>query len=284
MQANNLVLNRLFTQNVLHELIRYNENSTYGTVVQRYATDVDGKSNGELISEIYSFLSKFYRNEYFYQNTLLNKLLLGKHSVKTTTALTQIPIGKSKADFILINGKAVVYEIKSELDSFERLDTQIKDYYKAFNHVCVVTSESYFDKIYSMLRDTPVGIYALTKKNTLSSLLRKEPDEDNLHLEHKTIFKMLHKREFENILERYFGELPIASQVFYYDACLALFLEIPIIEAYRLVLSELKKRNRIIFSKFDDVPYELKSLVYFCNPVEAEYDALSDFLDNRFRG
>ena len=284
MNTNNLVLNRLFTQNVFHELIRYNESSTYGTVVQRYATDIDGKSNGELISEIYSFLSKSYRNEYFYQNTLLNKLLLGKHSVNTTTALTQIPIGKSKADFILINGKAVVYEIKSELDSFERLDTQLKDYYKAFNHVCVVTSESYFEKISSILQGSSVGIYALTKKNTLSNLLRKEPTEDSSHLDHKTIFKMLHKREFENILERRFGKLPIASQVFYYDACLALFSEIPIIEAYRMVLVELKKRNRIVVGKFDDVPYELKSLVYFYNPAETEYDALSDFLDNRFRG
>ena len=63
------------------------------------------------------------------------------HSVNTTTALTEVAIAKSKADFVLINGKAVVYEIKTELDNLERLCSQIDDYYKAFDHVAVVTYE-----------------------------------------------------------------------------------------------------------------------------------------------
>lgn len=45
----------------------------------------------------------------------------------TTTALTEIAIAKSKADFVLINGKAVVYEIKTELDNLERLSAQVDD-------------------------------------------------------------------------------------------------------------------------------------------------------------
>lgn len=92
-----------------------------------------------MVSEIYNILKTEYRNEYYYKNTLLNKLLLGVHSVNTTTALTEIPIAKSKADFVLINGKAVVYEIKTELDNLERLESQINDYFKAFDHVAVVT-------------------------------------------------------------------------------------------------------------------------------------------------
>lgn len=130
-------------------MIRSNSsnNATYRAVVQRFIDDPENRDNGKLISEIYHFMSKSYRNEYFYQNTLLNKLLLGRHSLNTTIALTQIPISKSKADFILINGKAIVYEIKTELDTFERLETQLRDYYKAFDHVCVVTSEGQYDKL-----------------------------------------------------------------------------------------------------------------------------------------
>ena len=172
MTENNLILNRLFTQNVFFDMIDTNDNTTYGAVIQRFVNDYENKDNGALISEVYRFMSKSYRNEYFYQNTLLNKLLLGKHSINTTTALTQIPISKSKADFILINGKAVVYEIKTELDTFERLDTQLRDYFKAFNHVCVVTSDSQYDRAASLLQNTPVGIYALTPQNTISSKLR----------------------------------------------------------------------------------------------------------------
>ena len=146
MTENNLILNRLFTQNVFFDMIDTNDNTTYGTVIQRFVNDYENKDNGALISEVYRFMSKSYRNEYFYQNTLLNKLLLGKHSINTTTALTQIPISKSKADFILINGKAVVYEIKTELDTFERLDTQLRDYFKAFNHqiASMIVQQAFF--------------------------------------------------------------------------------------------------------------------------------------------
>lgn len=284
MAENNLILNRLFTQNVFQDLINDNDNATYGTVVQRYVTDTEAKNNGKLISEIYNFMSKSYRNEYFYQNTLLNRLLLGKHSVNTTTALTQIPVGKSKADFILINGKAVVYEIKTELDSFDRLNTQLRDYYKAFNHVCVVTSESQFDRISEILQNTSVGIYVLTKKNTISTRLRKEPAEDNSQLNHMAIFKVLHKSEYERILRKYFGQLPVTSQVFYYDECFSLFAKIPVEEAYAMSIKELKKRNRIVVSFFQNVPYELKSLMYFSNPSKKEIDALNRFLNNKFGG
>ncbi len=284
MNTNNLVLNKLFTQNVFQKLINTNQNTTYGTIVKRYITDITGKNNGDLISEIYSFMSKSYRNEYFYQNTLLNKLLLGRHSVNTTTALTQIPVGKSKADFILINGKAVVYEIKSELDSFERLDTQLKDYYKAFNHVCVVTSESSFDSLYKLLSDTPVGICALTKRDTISKILKKDMVEDNSRLNYQAIFKILHKDEFESIVKQYYGELPLTSQVFYYDECFSMFSQIPIMQAYEMAIRQLKKRNRIVRGKIEEVPYELKSLIYFSSPSTRDFDNLNVFLKNKFRG
>ena len=291
MAANNLILNRLFTQNVLQDLINDNDNSTYCAVVQRYITDGEARNNEELISEIYEFMSKSYRNEYFYKNTLLNKLLIEKHSVETTIALTQIPIGKSKADFILINGKAVVYEIKTELDSFDRLETQLRDYFKAFNHVCVVTSESHFDRISSILQNTPVGIYILTKNNTIGTGLKKEPTEDNAQLDHLVIFKeptesntqldhlaifkVLHKSEHERILEKYFGQLPVTSQVFYYDECFSLFSKIPLEEAYAMSINELKNRNKIVVSSFQNVPYELKSLMYFSNLKKKDFDALN---------
>jgi glutamate synthase domain-containing protein 2 len=283
-ETNNLVLNRFFTQNVFQELINNNENTTYGTIVRRYASDANGKNNGEIISKIYNFMSKSYRNEYFFQNTLLNKLLLGRHSVNTTTALTQIPIGKSKADFILINGKAVVYEIKSELDSFERLNTQLRDYYKAFSHVCVVTSESNFDKLFNILYGTPVGICVLTKRDTISKSLKKDMIEDNSRLDYLSIFKVLHKSEYESIIKQYFGKLPITSQVFYYDECFSMFSQIPIWEAYAMFIEQLKKRNHIVRSKIEKVPYELKSLIYFSSPSSQDLINLDNFLKNKFRG
>lgn len=286
MADNNLILNRLFTQNVFFDMIRScsSNNATYRAVIQRFIDDPEDSDNGKLISEIYHYMSKSYRNEYFYQNTLLNKLLLGRHNLNTTTALTQIPISKSKADFILINGKAVVYEIKTELDTFDRLETQLRDYYKGFDHVCVVTSDGQYDRISSLLADTPVGIYVLTPQNTISSTLRKEPIENNACLDYTTIFKILHKNEFEHILLQYYGFLPITSQAFYYGECFEQFSTIPILDAYTLALKQLKKRNRIEIEEFEQVPYELKSLFYFANPTKKEWHKFHEFLSMKYGG
>lgn len=280
---NNIILNRLFTQKVFFDMID-SSNSTYVSVVKRFVNETENKDNSTVISEIYQFMSKSYRNEYFYQNTLLNKLLLGKHSINTTTALTQVPVCKSKADFVLINGRAIVYEIKTELDTFNRLDKQLRDYFNAFSYVCVVTSESQYDRAVNILKNTPVGIYALTSRNTISIKKRKEPVEDTSKLNHTAIFKLLHKREHEDILLKYFGMLPNAPQVFYYGECLKQFSKIPIKIAYKMAIEQLKKRNKIEISKFEKIPYELKSLVYFSNPSLRDWQAINGFLKRKYGG
>ena len=212
MSDNNLVLNRFSTQYVFNDLVMNYKNNTYCTVVRRYLKNENDCSNGEIIGKIYKYMSRNYRNEYFYQNTMFNKLLLGRHSLNTTTALTQIPIGKSKADFVMINGKAVVYEIKTELDSFERLDNQLNDYFKAFDHVCVVTCESNYEKLNKILEGRSVGICILSDRNTLRFV--KEPIENNVNLSYEALFKVLHKKEFEEILLDFYGELPIDFKIF----------------------------------------------------------------------
>lgn len=282
MSGNNLILNRLFTKQVINDLVKNTYNPIYISTIKQYLEKCDNCSNNEILSNIYKYMSKHYRNEYFYQNTLLNKLLLGRHSIKTTTALSQIPIERSKADFILINGKAVVYEIKTELDTFDRLSTQLSDYYKAFNHVCVVTCEENFEKLTEILKHTKVGICILSRSNTLQ--FRKEAEENNEYLNHRSLFKILRKYEFEQILNKYFGELPKATPVFYYEECYNLFKTIPINDVYKLFLMELKKRNANIPSnEFQDVPYELKSIIYFSGSSHSQYEKLKVFLNTTYK-
>ena len=281
---NNLILNRLFTQNTLHNLLEENDEEIYAKIVRSYIDDPYSKKNSEIITEIYGYISKNYRNEYFYKNTILNKLLLGVHSPRTTTALTEVPISKSKADFILINGKAVVYEIKTGLDTFDRLETQLYDYYKAFNHVCVVTCESNFDSVLERLKGSCVGIYTLTNNNKISKTKFKIPTENNDYIDPTVIFKILNKSEFESIILNYYNFLPDVTPVNYYRACLRLFTKIDIKVSYELFLKELKKRNRINLIEYDRVPYELKFLVYFSKLREIEYKQLNWFLNQKFGG
>lgn len=284
MNKNNIVLNKVFTQSLFDQLLNNRQSEHYKNSILNYIGELETyDSNKNIIKELYNYIKKEYRNEYFYKNTLFNKLLLGKHSLKTTTALNELQISQSKADFILINGKAVVYEIKTELDNFDRLDSQISDYYKAFNHVCVVTCESNYKKISKILSDTNVGINILTKRNTVS--IRRKPIEDNSKLDYETIFKILRKGEFEEILLKVYGNLPLATPVNYYKECFKLFEIIPKDLLYKYFLIELKKRSNVNIEFFrDNVPYELKFLIYFSGYKSLEYDKLSKFLEKVYGG
>lgn len=278
------ILNSVFTRSALRHLIDSKRDKSYSAVVKRYVENPELKKNADLISAIYTELREGYRNEYFYKNTLLNKLLLGVHSMNTTTALTEIPIAKSKADFLLINGKAVVYEIKTELDNFERLETQITDYYRAFDHVAVVTSELNLPILEKKLEviDKPVGVYVLTKKGSLHTERKPQKYEKDLDLE--ILFKLLRKPEYESIILEKFGELPNVNQFEYYRECKKMFLKIPIDDAYLLVIRQLKKRAQIIKDEFVNVPYELKFLAYFMELKKDDYQNLNEFLQQRYGG
>ncbi len=274
--SNSILLNRFFTRNTFKQVIDDGESPAYAAVIRRYIVDYSGKTNEECISEIYQYLKSEYQNEYFYKNTLLNKLLLGVHSPRTTTALTEVPIGNSKADFILINGKAIVYEIKTALDNFDRLDGQIVDYYKAFSRVVVVTSEENYKEVCQKLHNSPAGICLLTKKGTLS--IRKEPTEYCDALSKPVMFKVLRKNEYEKILIKHFGSLPDVSQFEYYRACQALFESLPIDVAYKMFTQSLKLRTKIDIVEYAKIPYELKFLIYFSNYKKSDYAKLCRFL------
>lgn len=260
---NNLILKRFFSKPMLHDLLSGKSNDVFECVVKRYIADPKGKSYSQLISEIYTFLGKNYRIEYFYKNTMLNKLLINQHDYRKTIVLSELPIENSKADFIMINGKGVVYEIKTELDNLERLASQIKDYYKAFSEVVIVTYEENLDKVIKVIPNT-VGIMLLTKRKALK-MIRKSI-QDSSYLDYDTIFRILRKYEFEKIIQDKGYFLPKVSQFQYYKECYNILSQIDIEELQVAMLRELKKRMKIDIVEFAmSLPEELRFLSYFDN-------------------
>lgn len=288
MADNSRAINRVFTRKVICDLIQGEHNDVFDYVVKQYTTNPETKSNGALISEIYAYLEKQQRNEYYYMNTLLIKLLDGIHNVNTTTALSQVHIGHSIADFIMINGEGRVYEIKSDLDNFDRLYDQLQDYFRAFTKVSVLASIHELERTKRTLAQfgdmgESVGIYVLSEENTIFNRERsREPKEYSDMLNHSSIFKILRKREYENILFQYFGYIPMSKPVFYFRTCLEEFKKIPILEAQRLACQELKKRNRISVEEFQSIQLELKSVIYFSGLVQ-KIPELNRLLQENYR-
>ena len=99
-------------------------------LLKKNGLEIENKSYfSELIDTSYQHLLRHYRHEYLYKVALLNSYALDNYSLSDTILLNEFKIGNSKADTILINGTNKVFEIKTELDSPERLCSQINDYF-----------------------------------------------------------------------------------------------------------------------------------------------------------
>lgn len=266
----NRAINRVFTRGVISDLLEKGSSNIFDCVVSRLFGDPQNKTHGQLFSEIYTYLGNQKRNEYYYLNTLLNRLLVGIHSVNTTTALSQVHIGRHIADFIMINGDGRVYEIKSDLDNFDRLSDQLYDYFKAFSKVSLLTaSPSEFEKVSLWLdrlgdMGESVGIYHLNDNDIyFSRVNRRDPKQFDGFLDHSYIFKLMRKSEYENVLMKHFGKIPQVAPVFHFRACFEQFQKIPILQAQTFTFDKLKNRNKITKTIFESIQPELKSVVYF---------------------
>jgi len=274
-----LLANRVFTRNLWRGLIEGGDREAFAAAMRACISEPADKSNRQLVEEMYGILRTSYRNEYFYKNTLLNKLLLGVYKPTTTTALTELAIGKAKADFVLINGRATVYEIKTELDNLERMASQIEQYYQAFSQVCIVAAEAHLEAIRRRWADSPVGIMVLTKKDTLREV--QKPQEHRAGLDAAVMFGMLRKAEFEQLLLRHCGELPAVSQFDYYRACKRLLAQLDPDVWHADFTRVLKQRHAVELDLYRRVPYALKFLAYFLELKRDDYDRMEAFLEEK---
>lgn len=278
------MINKIFTVPYFDRMI--SENSvpeTFSKCVKRYIKTEEA-TIGEAISEIYHFMDCEYRNEYFYKNTILNQLLIKKHDLYNTAALTELPIGDSKADFIMINGRGVVYEIKTDLDNLLRLENQIKDYYKVFSYVYVVVGNKQLSHVKEFLKDQKVGIYELTASGKL--ICRKKALCNKENLSYEALFQVLRKAEFESILLKHFHKLPEVNSFQYYRECQKWLERVNIITLQKDVMKCLKARTlMLVENKLEEkVPYELRFYAYFSKRINSNYQEIDTLWNARMEG
>ncbi|PCD85416.1 sce7726 family protein [Vibrio mediterranei] len=141
----------------------------------------------------YQRLSKEYRAEYYFKNTIANKVLLGRHSLNTAAMLSEFRVGRSKADCVVVNGKSTCYEIKSEFDNLNRLEEQLKDYLRLFDEVYVVCSGKHLGLVLDEI-DERVGVIELTRRNSLST--KREAVQRTHNIDVELMIKSLRKDEY----------------------------------------------------------------------------------------
>ena len=276
-------LNKIFTIPFIDALSKPNHHPIFDIAVNQIKFRQSDLTYKDALTLFYKELNEHYRNEYFYKNTLLNTMLIQNKESCFVSALTELPVANSKPDFMTVDKDdvGIVYEIKTDLDSLQRLETQIRAYYKVFSSVYVVTGKKYIEEVETMLQNTNVGIIELTANNEL--VYKKIATCDTSHLSHETLFKVLRKKEFESIVLNYFGELPHVSDFVYYRTCFGLLKQLNIIKFQKEVMHCLGQRNIVkdVDLFIQNVPQELSFYAYFSKKYKGKYDEFASFLDKK---
>ena len=139
------------------------------------------------------------RHEYIYKSVLAQRILLGTHSLRTASMLTEFRAGNCKADVVILNGTSVVYEIKSERDNLDRLRCQLAAYLTVFDRINVITGRNHLAALRASVPEQ-VGILALSSDLRVSTI---RPATSNMkHIQPKVLFESLRSNEARKILER----------------------------------------------------------------------------------
>jgi hypothetical protein len=273
-----VALSYLFTPSILKDLIDNQYSSKLIKIFTQFNI-VDSLyqnlSLRELFENSYKQLLKSYRNEYIFKNAIAQKILIGRHSIKSSSLFTEFRVETSKADVVIFNGTSHVYEIKTDLDNFERLEKQINNYKKVFEYVNVVSVESKIDIIKSLVDDS-VGIIVLTDKYTLKTIRKAKSGLESI--EKEAIFNILRKSEYLNIINDTIGYIPNVPNTKIHIACKKLFITLSIKIIQKEVLKTLKNRknHKNLIDNIKEFPTSLKVAILEADLTKEQQ---SDFLE-----
>lgn len=138
------------------------------------------------------------RDEYIYRSAISHKVLMGTHSLRSASMLNEFRAGSCRADLVILNGTATVYEIKSERDSLVRLANQVENYKRVFAKVNVIASESHVDGVLSTVPED-IGVICLSKRFQITTV--REAIDSPGQICPVTVFESLRSAEAAAILK-----------------------------------------------------------------------------------
>lgn len=232
-----------------------------------------------LLGRAYAHLCENYRSEYLYKNKLVNELMSNQTSTTKSSLLNEFKIGCSIADLVIVNKTNTIYEIKTELDSPEKLKKQILDYKRVSSRIYVVTHHTLINKYDNVLCDDSIGLYYLSAQNTLEE--KRPAFDDHSELSCLSMLETLRKPEYSSIIERQFGGLPQVSNIKFYSACQDILRDVDPKLFHTLVLEELRMRKVEEAELIESIatPESLRHICLAYNPSKGEMKNLHDFLE-----
>lgn len=200
---------RLFSSAVIKEMSKKGESALFSRLLREVGVSGLIGCNARVADAFDAVFSSLRaignRDEYIYKAALTHKILLGTHSLNTASMLTEFRVGSSRADLVILNGTATVYEIKSERDSLKRLDSQLEAYRQVFAQVCVIASEEFVDRTLQ-LSPSDVGVLALGSRHRITTVRKPQNAPDRVSP--IALFETLRINEAKQILINLGIEVP----------------------------------------------------------------------------
>lgn len=257
----------VFSRRVFNDILNRDDFSYIDTIANRYDSELTstGKYTTyfEYLKHLYRHLSKEYRCEYLYKNTILNELLIKQHGTKNTIAINEFRAGDTIVDIAMFNGVSKAFEIKTEYDTDKRLTSQLSNYSKIFQECYIVIPENLLSK-YEAIIDDNIGIDLLYKERGLLKIKTYRGAKTNTTVDALVMIKSLRSREYKNIVIKKFGKLPDVSSFKMFDACLELLKQIECKELQHLFNEELKLRKTVT-QNLGQVAKELRQICLSMN-------------------
>ena len=232
----------------------------------------------EFYESSFQLLEKNYQNEYVFKNLIANKILCGKHSLNTATMLSEFRVGKNKADCVILNGKSICYEIKTDYDSLVRLEDQLNSYTQLFDEVYVVCSKKYEKVIFENIPEN-IGVITLTKKNTLKTLRSATTRTDPINKQ--LLIDSLRQSEYKLLAEHISGEKITLPNMLIQEKCNLIIQnysnDYDLNKKYIEILKQSRKNNDTFINA---APKSLVNAAISYNFSKNEINYLLNFLDN----
>ena len=276
------LLPRLFTASHLQQLAGYGFSDLI-PYARDFIKSESPRANvatlSDLLDEAFRLMRRCYPVEYVYKAYLLKRLLFGRHSPRTTACYFEFSVGEARADMLLVNGDAMLFEIKSRFDDPARLVSQLREYYKCFTRVTLVTEDGHAARYLDQLPDH-VGVATLTPRLSIST--KREAARHFDELEHESIFYLFRRAELYRAAEELLGirveDYPVLAR---YEHLLERFTsELSVSRFHEEAISTLRKRQRTsqLAERCEQLPHSLHVAAFSYRLLKCEWNALTEVL------
>jgi hypothetical protein len=240
-------ISRFFSSSVIREMARTGRSPLFARLARQsllLGSFPSSEPAYNLFEEAFSLLKREgYRHEYIYKAALMHKILLGTHSLHTASMLNEFRVCECKADLVILNGTATVYEVKSERDSLSRLEKQVKAYSKVFAQTYVIAAENHIHALLGTLPES-VGILRLTSRYRISTIRNAFDLTENVSP--AAIFDSIRTEEARMILLSYGVPTPDVPNTLLNSELRGLFIRLKPREAHQGMVCVLKKTRNLM--------------------------------------